>query len=129
MFITITDETFSGTITNELKIEISADTITVKELIEQRVVQEVNAYNQRVVAKFNGLVQPTDKEMQLNTSSSKGIKPIDAEQQVYVALDAFQKNGFFVLIDHEQVDELERKVLLKPHSNVSFIKLVPLVGG
>jgi len=129
MLITITDETFSGTITNELKIEISADTITVKELIEQRVVQEVNAYNQRVVAKFNGLVQPTDKEMQLNTASSKGIKPIDAEQQVYVALDAFQKNGFFVLIDHEQVDELERKVLLKPHSNVSFIKLVPLVGG
>ncbi len=129
MLITITDETFSGTITNELKIEITADTITVKELIEQRVVQEVNAYNQRVVAKFNGLVQPTDKEMQLNSASSKGIKPIDAEQQVYVALDAFQKNGFFVLIDHEQVDELERKVLLKPHSNVSFIKLVPLVGG
>ena len=95
MLITITDETFSGTITNELKIEITADTITVKELIEQRVVQEVNAYNQRVVAKFNGLVQPTDKEMQLNTASSKGIKPIDAEQQVYVALDAFQKNGFF----------------------------------
>lgn len=129
MLITITDETFSGTITNELKIEITADTITVKELIEQRVVQEVNAYNQRVVAKFNGLVQPTDKEMQLNSASSKGIKPIDAEQQVYVALDAFQKNGFFVLIDHEQVDELERKVLLKSHSNVSFIKLVPLVGG
>jgi len=129
MLITITDETFSGAITNELTIEIPSDTITVKELIEQRVVQEVNAYNQRVVAKFNGLVQPTEQEMQLNTGSSKVIKPIDPEQQVYVALDAFQKNGFFVLINHEQVDELDRKVMLKADSNVSFIKLVPLVGG
>lgn len=129
MLITICDETFSGALTNELTIEIPSEEITVKGLIEQRVIQEVDKYNRRVIDKFNGLVQPTDKELQLNKNSHKSVKLIDAEQQVYVALDAFLKNGFFILIDQKQVEDLEMKLQLRPDMSVSFIKLVPLVGG
>ena len=54
---------------------------------------------------------------------------VDEEKQIYVALEAFQKNGFFILIDDEQVETLEQKVLVNESTAVSFIKLTPLVGG
>lgn len=129
MLLTITDETFSGTITNELNIEFSQSEITVKDLIEQRVLQEVDKYNKRVLDKFNGLIQPTEKEIILNERPNKEFRMIDGEQQVYVALDAFQKNGFFILIEQKQAETLEERILLRPNMSVSFIKLVPLVGG
>lgn len=129
MILTITDETFSGTVTNEINIEFEQVEITVKDLIEQRVSQEVAKYNNRVIEKFNGLIQPTEKENLLNAFSKKEFRMIDGEQQVYIALDAFQKNGFFVLVDDKQVESLEERIQLRPMMKVSFIKLVPLVGG
>lgn len=54
---------------------------------------------------------------------------IDAEKQVYVALDAFTKNGYFLLIDTIQSESLEQEVFLKSTTSISFIKLTPLVGG
>ncbi len=129
MILTITDETFSGTVTNEIKIEFDQVEITVKDLIEQRVSQEVAKYNNRLIEKFNGLIQPTEKENLLNAISKKEFRMIDGEQQVYIALDAFQKNGFFVLVDDKQVESLEERIQLRSMMKVSFIKLVPLVGG
>lgn len=129
MILTITDETFSGTVTNEINIEFEQVEITLKDLIEQRVSQEVEKYNNRVTQKFNGLIQPTEKENLLNAASKKEFRIIDGEQQVYIALDAFQKNGFFVLVDDKQVESLEEQIQLRPKMKVSFIKLVPLVGG
>lgn len=129
MLLTITDETFSGTVTNELNIEFHQEEITVKDLIEQRVLQEVEKYNKRVIEKFNGLIQPTEKENLLNAHAKKEFRTIDGEQQVYIALDAFQKNGFFILVDDKQVESLTERIQLLPKMKVSFIKLVPLVGG
>ncbi len=37
-------------------------------------------------------------------------RTIDGEKQVYTALDAFMKNGYFVLIDNLQAESLEQKV-------------------
>jgi len=45
------------------------------------------------------------------------------------ALEAFSRNGFFLLVDDKQVTELDTKVELSEVSIVQFIKLVPLVGG
>jgi len=48
---------------------------------------------------------------------------------VYVALDAFQKNGFFILVDNKQLEELNQEIRLTEHSKISFVKLTPLIGG
>lgn len=77
----------------------------------------------------NGLIQPTAAEKILNGFKLKKRKLIDAEKQMYIALDAFQKNGFFVLVDDLQADTLEQRVDIRPTNTVSFIKLTPLVGG
>jgi len=54
---------------------------------------------------------------------------IDAEKQTYVALDAFQKNGFFMLVNDYQVGDLHEEILVDEHTKVSFVRLTPLVGG
>lgn len=129
MFLTIKDETFAGKILQEIALEFSSENVSVKEIITQRVLQEVENYNQKLPNHFNGLIEPTDAEKTLNGYKLKPKKLIDGEMQVYVALDAFQKNGFFVLVDNLQVENLDQIVQLKQSTAISFIKLTPLVGG
>lgn len=129
MTITITDETFAGKILNEISLKFSSENTTVKDIISSRVTAEVETYNAKASGLFNGLVEPTDSEKTLNGYKLKDRKFIDAEKQVYVALEAFQKNAFFVLIDELQAESLEQEVLLSSSTTVKFVKLTPLVGG
>lgn len=129
MNILIKDEQLNGTITNQFEIEIEDSYISTKDLIEKRVAFEVENYNKKLPNYFNGLVEPSDAERTLNGFKLKPKQIIDIEKQVYIALDAFQKNNFFILVDNQQLEELDQKIALNKHSNVSFIKLTPLVGG
>ena len=129
MNILICDELLNGTITNQFEISLESDSLTVRDLITKRVSIEIENYNKRLPEYFNGLIEPKEAERTLNGYKLKPKQLIDVEKQVYIALDAFQKNGFFVLVDNEQLEELEQQVLLKNTSKISFVKLTPLVGG
>ena len=76
-----------------------------------------------------GLVQPTETESALNGYRMKTRRQVDAEKQVYVAPDAFQKNGYFVFINDMQAESLDQEVVVTEDLKVSFVKLTPLVGG
>jgi hypothetical protein len=123
------DETATGKIINEILVSLKNELITVKDIIEARVHAEVDSYNSKLPEYYLGLVQPKDAEKTLNGFRLKQRKPIDAEQQVFVALNAFQKNGFFMLIDNKQAESLDEEVLVNDQTLISFIKLTPLVGG
>ncbi len=127
--LTITDETFTGDILNSISLSFENERTTVAKIIEQRVRKEVENYNTKLPEYFRGLVVPSDAEKSLNGYKMKHKKNIDAEKQVYIALEAFQKNGFFVLIDEQQAESLEEEVLLHDKIKISFVKLTPLVGG
>ncbi len=127
--LTITDETFTGKILNTISLNFEKELVTIEQIITQRVTKEVEDYNANLSEYFNGLIVPTDAEKSLNGYKIKDRKAIDAERQVYIALDAFQKNGFFVLVDNRQAETLKDEVLLNAQTQVSFIKLTPLVGG
>jgi hypothetical protein len=127
--ISIKDENFSGKVIQELMIDFKSESVTIKDIIEARVRQEVFSYNDKLPEYYHGLVEPTEAEKTLNGFKLRNKKPIDAEKQVYVALDAFQKNGFFVLVDHQQCSSLNQTVTLGKDTRISFVKLTPLVGG
>ncbi|MCW3127383.1 MAG: hypothetical protein JWO03_3041 [Bacteroidetes bacterium] len=129
MVITIKDETFAGKVLRELDLEFRSESVTVREIISERVLQEVDNYNNKLPEFFNGLIEPGEAEKTINGYKLKPKKLIDGEKQVYTALDAFMKNGFFVLIDNLQAETLEQKVLLTDATAISFVKLTPLVGG
>ena len=129
MVVKILDQTGAGKITNEISVTFSRERLTVKDIIEARVSEEVELYNKKLPDYFSGLIQPPSAESTLNGYRMKDRKKIDAEKQIYVALDAFLKNGFFMLIDNKQVESLEQEVLVSSNTTISFVKLTPLVGG
>jgi hypothetical protein len=132
MTVTIRDETATGSVTNELTLDVLAETITVRELIRSRVYQEVQDYNLRQRqgnAGFRGLVTPTGAEQALNGVRLKKPRDIDWKAQFDKAADAFDRNGFFILIDDRQAESLDETITLRHDSKLSFVKLVPLVGG
>ncbi|UOQ55387.1 hypothetical protein [Hymenobacter cellulosivorans] len=128
--LTIQDETVAGGILNRLELEITQEMLTVRDVIAQRVQQEVAAYNSRQQEIFQGLVQPLESEQVLNGFRLlRTAKPIDTETQLYKALEGFLQNSYFVLVNDRQVDSLEEEVWLGSGATASFIKLTPLVGG
>lgn len=129
MLISVADASFTGKVLQKIELEFATEWVTVKDIITARVNQEVEEYNQKQGEYFRGLVIPSEAEQTLNGYKLKDKKRIDAEKQVYVALNAFQNNGYFVLIDNVQSEDLEQKVLLKADTSINFVKLTPLVGG
>jgi len=127
--VTVYDETTSGGRMNELTLEFLDERITVRELIRSRVYQEVADYNARMPEYFRGLVQPSDAERVLNGYRVRERRRLDWEAQFAKAVAAFRGNGFMLLVDDRQVTELDEVVELRHDSEVTFLKLVPLVGG
>ena len=127
--LTVQDRTAVGRVLQEMDLSFLADTITVEDLIRQRVTQEVARYNARPAGAFNGLVQPTDSETTPKGYRLTSHRPIDTEQQIQVALRAFQENGFFIIVDDRQLENLDDVIPVHDDLQVIFMKLMPLVGG
>ena len=129
--LTIRDETafnFGGAYEG-ITLDLLSERITVEELIRTRVYQEVRDYNHNLPEYFRGLVQPTDAERTLNGFKVQQRRRIDPEKQFERAIESFQRNGFFILVDGLQVDELEEEIEIGAKTTVTFLKLVALVGG
>lgn len=110
-------------------LDVLTARITVRELIRARVANEVRDYNLSQPEYFRGLVQPTDAESTLNGFRLRKRRKIDPEKQFELAIKAFYTNGFILLVDDRQVDDLEEEIEVRPDTTVTFLKLVPLVGG
>ena len=130
--LTIQDETtfsFGNDNDKGFTLDVLTERITVGDLIRARVYREVRDYNLRQPEYFRGLVQPTDTERTLNGFKVRPGRIIDPEKQFERAIESFYRNGFLVLVNDRQVDELEEEIGIQPDTTVTFLKLVPLVGG
>src|ERR1051325_2317179 len=127
--LTIHDETTSGQKTNTFTLDCLTERMTVRELIRARIYQEVQDYNQKEPEYFRGLVEPTQAERTLNGFKLQAKRKIDWQEQFKRACKAFERNGFFVLVGDRQAATLDEEFEVKVDTEVSFIKLVPLVGG
>ncbi|MHC4956150.1 MAG: hypothetical protein ACYTGZ_20085 [Planctomycetota bacterium] len=127
--ITVRDETASGNLNQEFTLELMASTVDVREIIRSRVYQEVQDFNRKRPALFRGLVQPTEAERELNGYRVKKARKVNWETQFNKAIEAFQGNGFLLLVDDRQLTDLDEEVKIGVDTRVSFVKLIPLVGG
>jgi hypothetical protein len=102
--LTIADQTASGQQTGETVVEFLTETVTVREMIRARVWQEVNDFNHYRPEKFRGLVQPAETEQEFNgPHDARPKRTVDFKKQFDVACTAFDRNGYFVLVDDRQV--------------------------
>jgi hypothetical protein len=129
--LTVYDESTTGDRGEPIVLEFLTEHITVRELIRQRVYQEVQDYNLSKAKDpvFNGLVRPTDAEQTLNGYKLKRARQIDWHQQFENASAAFDAGRVLVIINDRQAESLDERVEINPSTDVSFLKLVPLVGG
>ncbi|MGN6367390.1 MAG: hypothetical protein ACTHN5_03925 [Phycisphaerae bacterium] len=116
-----------------MRVEFPVERVTVRELIRSRVYQEVQDFNlkrgQGRGDVFRGLVQPTDAEVVLNGYRVRKGREVEWKPQFEKACEAFERHGFLLLVDEVQMTSLEEEVELKAETGVTFLKLVPLVGG
>ncbi|MFE6841564.1 hypothetical protein [Streptomyces sp. NPDC057686] len=107
--VTFVDETTAGGRGDGWEFEVAEERLALRELIRRRVFQEVA--ERRAAA----LVPQRDQP--------------DAHEQAELALTAFGRNGFLVLVGDRQVTDLDEVVDLPLGTEVTFLKLVALVGG
>ena len=127
--VTFVDETTSGDRGAGWGLEIAEERLALRELIRRRVFQEVAEFNARTPEVFQGLVQPKDTERVLNGYALRTPRRIDPEVQTELALKAFAGNGFLVLVGDRQFTDLDEEIELMLGTEVTFLKLVALVGG
>lgn len=132
--LTVRDETASGKVFHETPLQFPSERVTVRELIRERVYQEVHDFNRKQDAQvFHGLVQPTDTERVLNGDRTeyrlKKHRPIEWKEQFDKAVEAFDQSGFLVLLDNKQAESLDQEFTIRAGTHVSFVKLTLLVGG
>ena len=121
------DETTSGQRHSAGVFQFEIATLTLRELIRLRVQQEVARFNAMEREEFHGLIQSEEPERILN---GVRIRPLpNWEKQFAKAITAFKGNGFLVLIDDRQITDLDETIHLTAQSRITFLKLVPLVGG
>lgn len=130
--VQVLDETTAKPMpTLERTLDFESETVTVRELIRRRVYEECTEYNASQQNKFRGLVIPEGMERELNSPALARPRKVDWEKQYARAVEAFDRNGFIVLIGEQQAEDLDETVTLRLGEalEVTFIKLVPLVGG
>ncbi|MCP2324456.1 hypothetical protein HDA40_002963 [Hamadaea flava] len=127
--VSFVDETTAGERSTAWHLEIFEERLPLREVIRRRVFQEVAEHNAKGGDVFRGLVQPTGAERTLNGFKLTQPRRVDPEEQAAKALEAFSRNGFVVLVDDRQVEDPEAMVELSRGTQITFLKLVPLVGG
>jgi len=139
MKISIAEEIIGQGLIDTIVVNLSIGKLTLKDIIIAKVEATVNSINSNSsTVKSNHhfssdeekrlnqqLLEKKDKELQKHLESLK----LDAEKETYIALEAFQNNMFFVIIDKKQYSDLEEQVIITDQSKVKFIKLTQLKGG
>ena len=127
--VTVRDETPGGRPIDTWVLPDLPVSITARELLRLRVREEVARFNAASAEYYRGLVQPTDAEVTLNGYRLRTPRVLDWQQQADTACSAFARNGFVMLLGDHQVEDLDEVIDLSTDPEVSFIRLVPLVGG
>ena len=128
--VDIIDGAITGSRDGTWHLEIFEERLPLREVIRRRVFQEVAEHHARPRAPFRGLVPPTDDERRLNgPPAGREHRRVDPEEQFVRAVAAFARNAFIVLVDDRQVDDLDAEIELQAGTEITFLRLVPLVGG
>ena len=127
--VTLRDQSSTGRVAGSLELEDIPAAITLRDLIRTRVREEVARYNAAPRDVFEGLVMPEGAEPAQAGYAMGRPRRVDWERQADRAIEAFGRNGFFVLVDDRQVTELDEPLALTTDSDIRFVRLVQLVGG
>jgi hypothetical protein len=117
------------------QMSLSAQPLTLAELLAQIVIAEVQGFRDRQsdrrMTKVLGLVD-IETGVAVGKISSGGSdldQEVDERGAIENALQAFKDGFYLVFVDDEQQEDLAATVALTGSSELLFLRLKPLVGG
>jgi len=112
------------------QLAFEAREVSAREIVRARVAAEVERYNTAEdPPRLVGWVTPAEPEHALNGPKRERRRPLDAERQIAVALEALRKRRVILLFNGVQVEDIDAPFVLTPVSEARFLRLVPLAGG
>ena len=124
--LTVHDRSLDGTLLHELTLDFLTERITVRELIRGHVYQTVTEANAGRVEHWMGLDRSAIKAQAPDVGKPK---PIDWKSQFERATSAFRTGTLMILVDGRQVEKLDEEIEVRVDSEISFLRLTPLIGG
>jgi hypothetical protein len=108
-------------------LALSASTLTVRELIAQKVAQEVTEVAAQQRPGLSG--EYLDPEVLIRATHLDALAPGTVEEEIERAQQAFVERAYMIVIDEQPIWQPDAVVTLVPQSRIEFIKILPLVGG
>jgi hypothetical protein len=111
-------------------ISLATERVTAGELIRRRVEIEIASRSEptpKAMASFHH-----KDEVRLNperTHQHPRAKTLQPAEQITRALDQFSAGKILLLVDGRQIEGVDTRVVLAKDSEITFLRLVPLVGG
>jgi len=125
-------------------LDIATERIIVAELIRRTVEEQISTMllNKQMEreAVQRALARQYLTQEEIDTQARQGsvrvpsrlpsaVPEIDPGLEVQRALDAFTRHKFYIFIQDRQVNSLEEELSFTEQNSVTFLRLMPLVGG
>jgi hypothetical protein len=111
----------------QTQLTLPAARLTVRELIAQKVRQEVIECARHQRPGLSG--EYLSPEALLGTAPATAAAPGAVSDEIARAQRAFAARAYMVVIDNRRVLDLDELLTLHANTQVEFIKILPLVGG
>jgi len=126
-----------------ISLEFEHETTTLRELITRTVTAQVQKVNQ--VSGLTGgekqtiirqrYIDTKDSDLSMSNetiatkTSQTAPQSLKVDAEIEKALYGFERQYYMVIVNGCQIMALDEKVLLTKHSEVVFLRLMPLAGG
>lgn len=124
--LTVSEKTPGGAPPQQYPVEFETERLTVRELIRNIVVHQVQNNTENVNSWRSASPEEKLLKGQKSESSHRTNNWIPKFEH---AVKAFDSNQVILLVDGVQAESLEQTITLTPHTKVVFFRLIPLVGG
>lgn len=118
-----------------VQLTLSRETLTLQDLIEEVVKEQVEAFNTRQQdGQLFKLLTPESlqKGLEVGKITSGGLEQqqhMDVRAAQDIAITAFKDGLYYVFLGENQLEDLCETLTLDEHARVMFVRLTPLVGG
>lgn len=119
-------------------LKLASERISARDVVAKHVRDEVDRLNDLArckqaehdrVASFLVGDHLHELERKPNKPNHKGPKVLELAEEVKAALDAIETRKVIVLFDDFEVEDLDSDLTVTEQSKLTFLRLVPLVGG
>lgn len=110
-------------------------TLTLRDLLVSVITREVEAFNERQEQRLIlHILKPDDiaagvARGKIDMGGHEEAQSVDTEDAVAAALQAFADRLYLVFLDGRQVEALDEEIAIHDDSHLTFVRLVPLIGG